>query len=570
MQLIILVILSLFAVCLGQLSKEEATQILCRLSNAEVEGGVIISNQLVLATLCGLGDGECKDKLPPTEFGVPIQCSQVVESQSCQQENILQGDYCALSCGRCAKCSSTLAGCQCQLPDWTFQISGEVYVGCANPDNDQNGPWCLVDERTCEGSPAGKGYDYCDPTCLEDSPPAQSQETGGQQPESAVQGSGQEELERVATVNSEDSPRDQEQTSPPPPSPQPPSPTSQPSPSPQDTPASSQSPAPSSSSSSGATLSGAQGTQPQDWIAAHNFYRRKHCADDLQWDESLAQTAKEAALACSVDEQSNVGNLYITYDNSVTAATVLGNWYGQGRDYDYSAENIDPTSPAMTMTQVLWQNSQRVGCGVGETCKDGTLLTYCVYGPSGNILGQFKQNVLPESCSGQSENGSGMHFESSSVPVTNSNNNADQSSPASPSAWTDAHNRYRSQHCVDDVSWNQEIADLASEFAGSCGVQDARGYGRNIFTYTGQPEEITAEKVIDFWYDQGSGYDFSNPVFDQNAGLMTQVIWKATTEIGCGIGESCSDGLVYAYCLYDPSGNRPNQMQENVQEKCSN
>eukprot|EP01025_Chloroclados_australasicus_P054059 TRINITY_DN6404_c0_g1_i3.p1 TRINITY_DN6404_c0_g1~~TRINITY_DN6404_c0_g1_i3.p1 ORF type:complete len:491 (-),score=68.05 TRINITY_DN6404_c0_g1_i3:623-2095(-) len=51
----------------------------------------------------------------------------------------------------------TLAGCACQQ-SWSYAIGGVVYdgfTGCANPDNDEQGEWCIVDPDSCVSTPQG-------------------------------------------------------------------------------------------------------------------------------------------------------------------------------------------------------------------------------------------------------------------------------------------------------------------------------------------------------------------------------------------------------------------------------
>eukprot|EP00877_Chromochloris_zofingiensis_P015040 jgi/Chrzof1/9790/Cz04g15250.t1 len=77
---------------------------------------------------------------------------------------------------------TTQAGCQCSPIDWTHYPAdgspGRRYLGCANPDKDPKGPWCVVNPMTCPsyyGQAVSKGsvvqghdqftyyYDYCAP-----------------------------------------------------------------------------------------------------------------------------------------------------------------------------------------------------------------------------------------------------------------------------------------------------------------------------------------------------------------------------------------------------------------------
>jgi len=56
------------------------------------------------------------------------------------------------------------------------------------------------------------------------------------------------------------------------------------------------------------------------------------------------------------------------------------------------------------------------------------------------------------------------------------------------------------------------------------------------------------------WYDEidNPGYDFENPGYYQNPGTghMTAILWKATTELGCGISGRF---VVCHYCNKTPN-----------------
>ena len=65
------------------------------------------------------------------------------------------------------------------------------------------------------------------------------------------------------------------------------------------------------------------------------------------------------------------------------------------------------------------------------------------------------------------------------------------------------------------------------------------------------------------WYDEVSEYRFNNPGFSTGTGHFTQIVWKDTTDVGCGITIS-KDAKIYAVCNYSPSGNFRNEYEENV------
>ena len=65
------------------------------------------------------------------------------------------------------------------------------------------------------------------------------------------------------------------------------------------------------------------------------------------------------------------------------------------------------------------------------------------------------------------------------------------------------------------------------------------------------------------WYDEVAMYNFTQPGFSSATGHFTQVVWKATTQVGCGVAMS-NDGGVYGVCQYTPPGNYNNEFVQNV------
>lgn len=66
------------------------------------------------------------------------------------------------------------------------------------------------------------------------------------------------------------------------------------------------------------------------------------------------------------------------------------------------------------------------------------------------------------------------------------------------------------------------------------------------------------------WYDESNQYDYQNPDWTV-AGHFTQVVWKSSTSLGCGIGKN--DYGVYGVCNYSPQGNYLGQFEANVLPK---
>eukprot|EP00092_Neocalanus_flemingeri_P000736 GFUD01000780.1.p1 GENE.GFUD01000780.1~~GFUD01000780.1.p1 ORF type:complete len:438 (+),score=126.29 GFUD01000780.1:338-1651(+) len=129
----------------------------------------------------------------------------------------------------------------------------------------------------------------------------------------------------------------------------------------------------------------------------------------MAWDEELSSIAQRHADQCKFEhdctecrktERFGVGqNLYI-YKQSVAAPAndweqAVTDWYEEVTDFNN--KNIEPfqfSSATGHYTQVLWAESDKVGCGA-TSYKDGrwfTTLYVCNYGPNGNFIrGQMYQ-----------------------------------------------------------------------------------------------------------------------------------------------------------------------------------
>ncbi len=138
--------------------------------------------------------------------------------------------------------------------------------------------------------------------------------------------------------------------------------------------------------------------------------------------------------------------------------------------------------------------------------------------------------------------------------------------------WLNAHNTYRTLHGVSDVTWSETVADEAQDWADSCPAgHSGSSYGENMAFATGF---YTIQSIVDGWYSEEPNYDYSNPGYyeNPNTGHFTQVVWSATTEIGCGYTTGCQDIFPGSpgtwsdvwVCNYSPAGNVLTQFASNV------
>lgn len=132
-------------------------------------------------------------------------------------------------------------------------------------------------------------------------------------------------------------------------------------------------------------------------VDAHNVKRSLHVdTGSLTWNNTLAEYAQQfiASYDCASGELHHSGGDYgenIAIGLS-TEGTVHG-WYGEIKDYNYS--NPGFTEAAGHFTQLVWKDSQQVGCAIRYCNSYWGNLIICEYDPSGNYLGEFQDNVMP-------------------------------------------------------------------------------------------------------------------------------------------------------------------------------
>ena len=91
-------------------------------------------------------------------------------------------------------------------------------------------------------------------------------------------------------------------------------------------------------------------------------------------------------------------------------------------------------------------------------------------------------------------------------------------------------NFYRAQHNASNVSWNDTLADYAANYVTGCNFAHTGGpYGENLAAGYG-----SATLAVEAWGNEGKQYDFTAGQFSETTGHFTQLVWKATTTVGCG------------------------------------
>ena len=104
------------------------------------------------------------------------------------------------------------------------------------------------------------------------------------------------------------------------------------------------------------------------------------------------------------------------------------------------------------------------------------------------------------------------------------------SSPQFQTSILNSTNTYRSQHNASALSWNTTLSTFADAYVQACKFAHTGGpYGENLAAgYS------SATAAVEAWGNEGAKYDFAAGQFSSETGHFTQLVWKATTTVGCG------------------------------------
>lgn len=122
-----------------------------------------------------------------------------------------------------------------------------------------------------------------------------------------------------------------------------------------------------------------------------------------------------------------------------------------------------------------------------------------------------------------------------------------------------AHNQVRSQRELPPLRWSLRLEALAHEWAvhlselGALEHDHTRRVGQNLFASWGSTSRPAF--VVSKWADESKDYDERRfrCASGHACGHFTQLIWRDTREVGCGVARR-GDGE-YWVCYYSPPGN---------------
>jgi len=116
---------------------------------------------------------------------------------------------------------------------------------------------------------------------------------------------------------------------------------------------------------------------------------------------------------------------------------------------------------------------------------------------------------------------------------------------------------------LPSMSWDTTVAAAAQAWADQCNFSHyTAGYGQNLYASAGGGPPSPTSVVMN-WVSEVSAYNYSTNACSGTCGHYTQVVWRNSTLVGCGI-KSCSTNTPFGaqfpnwyivVCNYSPAGN---------------
>lgn len=133
------------------------------------------------------------------------------------------------------------------------------------------------------------------------------------------------------------------------------------------------------------------------------------------------------------------------------------------------------------------------------------------------------------------------------------------------------HNTYRMRHNAANLTWSSTLAAAALVNANNNANNNLfvhttnNQYGENIAYQWGYDNP---EYLGFLWYDEERQYNFQTGSFSDATGHFTQLVWLATSQIGCAYVQAqntlSNNGYYYLSCEYNSPGNYAGEFQQEV------
>ncbi|KAI3774636.1 hypothetical protein L1987_49195 [Smallanthus sonchifolius] len=131
---------------------------------------------------------------------------------------------------------------------------------------------------------------------------------------------------------------------------------------------------------------------PQEYVDAHNSFRKDLGLPPLTWDDTVAEFAKnfaaerkdDCALVHSKPPRKYGENLAYGPELNATGAVFL--WGREKAFYDYDTNTCSPGKRCGHYTQIVWKDTLKVGCDRVMCTNTPMCYVICSYDPPGNYI----------------------------------------------------------------------------------------------------------------------------------------------------------------------------------------
>lgn len=121
----------------------------------------------------------------------------------------------------------------------------------------------------------------------------------------------------------------------------------------------------------------------------------------------------------------------------------------------------------------------------------------------------------------------------------------------------EAHNSVRARVGLRPLVWSDALAARAESWAQRLLARKEfvhtpkSPYGQNLFAITGG--HAPPDKVVAAWASEAKDYDYRSNSCRATCGHYTQIVWRDTREVGCGVARGARREVWV--CEYSPHGN---------------
>jgi pathogenesis-related protein 1 len=131
----------------------------------------------------------------------------------------------------------------------------------------------------------------------------------------------------------------------------------------------------------------------REMLAAHNAVRRKVGVPSLKWSNKLGAQAEEWAKTLAATGASKMQGIpgqnigYTSPPGSSKRTDIVAAWAAEAANYDHDKNVcIDPKLRCHHYTQVVWRNTNFVGCATARDAQRD--IWVCDYDPPGNDVAE--------------------------------------------------------------------------------------------------------------------------------------------------------------------------------------